>query len=334
MEGYMDVIMAHQYGVANAVASMGTAITETQVNILKKLTKNLFLSLDADAAGEEAMLRTVGYENVLNAEIRVIILPEGKDPDEVIKGDIEDWNSLVETAVPLIDFMFEKTAAPLNLNTAGDKSKAVDRLLPVLAAVNDPIRQAHYLQKLATLVKVDMNAIKVSLNQLKRAGRKYKTPSYKPSAVLNSHSLTAYAREEYLLALLLQNPEYKNPGEDISAYIEKTENREIFHAWQSAADINALKERLDPAIHEHLDIIMNRLLPAGARNDIEGRLADCIGELKRTYLKNIAARRAESVDMDREPLSLEEDVKISHQLLDLDLNRARKRKSSFGRARS
>ncbi len=112
MEGYMDVIMAHQNGVTNAVASMGTAITETQVNTLKKLSRNLILSLDADAAGEEAMLRTVGYENILNAEIRVIELPEGKDPDEVIKEDINIWNQLVNKAVPLVDYTFEKSYSP------------------------------------------------------------------------------------------------------------------------------------------------------------------------------------------------------------------------------
>ncbi|OGO07189.1 MAG: DNA primase, partial [Chloroflexi bacterium RBG_13_57_8] len=167
MEGYMDVIMAHQCGVANAVASMGTAITETQVNILKKLSKNLVLSLDADAAGEEAMLRTVGYENLLNAEMRVILLPAGKDPDEVIKEDPGRWEGLVAKAVPLVDFLFEKTTAGLDMDTARDKSAAVDRLLPVVAEINDPIRQAHYLQKLAALVKVDLNTIKASLGRLK-----------------------------------------------------------------------------------------------------------------------------------------------------------------------
>ena len=182
MEGYMDVIMAHQCGVTNAVASMGTAITETQVNILKKLSKNLILSLDADAAGEEAMLRTVSYENVLNAEMRVILLPPGQDPDEVIREDINAWEALVKNAKPLVDFLFEKTIANLDLSTARDKSAAVDRLLPVIAAITDPIRQAHYLQKLAALVKVDMNTIKASLTRLKPSPVRGKMVS-KPVAV-------------------------------------------------------------------------------------------------------------------------------------------------------
>ena len=101
VEGYIDVITAHQNGIANVVASMGTAVTEKQVSILKRLTKNLVLALDADAAGEEAMLRGVSYENILGAEVRVIILPEGKDPDDVIKEDAEIWQHLIAEALPV-----------------------------------------------------------------------------------------------------------------------------------------------------------------------------------------------------------------------------------------
>jgi DNA primase len=336
MEGYMDVIIAHQHGVTNAIASMGTSITDTQINILKKLSKNLVLCLDADKAGEEAMLRTVGYENVLGAEMKVIRLPEGKDPDEVMLADIGEWEKLVNDAAPLIDFMFEKRSADLDLGTALGKSSAVSALLPVLAAITDPIRQAHYLQKLAALVKVDMNTIKMSLNQLKQSGQKRRVTSTAPSlkpAVKAGRPLVSYAREEYLLTMLLQNPEYKMIEEDVSVFIENSVNREIYRSWQEAADLTALKERLDPAIHEHMEAILDKKLPPGLRNNIEGRILDCISELKRTYLKNMAARRAESGQTDTDTARLEEDVEISHRLLDLDISQAKKRNSSFGRVR-
>ncbi|HUT68798.1 MAG TPA: DNA primase, partial [Dehalococcoidales bacterium] len=201
MEGYMDVVTAHQNGITNAIASMGTAVTETQANILKKITKNLFLSFDADIAGIEASQRggeiadkpssdktayiystksrnsslylneaelrnaeIVGIrvinEEALNVDTRVIRLPEGKDPDDIIREDVNVWKSLANRAVPILDYIFEKSSASLDLTTARDKSLAVDRLLPIVAEINDPIRQAHYLQKLAGLVKVDINTIK------------------------------------------------------------------------------------------------------------------------------------------------------------------------------
>jgi DNA primase len=317
MEGYMDVIMAHQNNITNAVASMGTAITETQLNILRKLSKNLILSLDADAAGEEAMLRTVSFENILNNEIRVIILPEGKDPDDVIKEDINSWHGLVDRAVPLIDFMFEKTTTGLDLTTASGKSTLVERLLPVIAAINDPIRQAHYLQKLAGLVRVDLNTIKASLSRLKPVTTR--RPSQRESPVLQGkdrHRLASSSREEYLLALLLQNPEKNIELPEISPEcFESTENREIYNTWKEAGDVVSLKERLDPAIREHLEIILNKSLP-GTGNNIEQRCIDCAYELKKNYLKNLAARIADTGEVR---------IEIPDQLRELDARKSKKR---------
>ncbi len=334
MEGYMDVITAHQNGITSVVASMGTAITETQVNILKKLSKNITLAMDADAAGEEAMLRTVGYENILNAEMRVIVMPEGKDPDDVIREDIKTWQGLVNQALPLMDFMFEKTTLNLNLTTARDKSLAVDRLLPIVAAISDPIRQAHYLQKLAGLVNVDMNTIKASLSRIKPPTARRRTPAAKPVTTSQDiRPLVSTSREEYLLAILLQHPELKNETQELSPeYFESSENREIFNAWQQVDDISLLKEKLDPNLHEHLDVIINRNLPE-TRNNIENKLGDSVMRLKEKFLKNIAARKAESGEADFDPAHLEEDIKISAQLKELDDRRGKKRKLSPGRAR-
>jgi len=146
VEGYMDAITAHQNGFNNVVASMGTSVTEKQVGVLKKLTKNIALALDADAAGEEAMLRSVGYENILDAEVKVIILPRGKDPDNVIKEDAKVWHQLLEEALPVIDYTFNMVTSELDLTTAKDKSLAVEKLLPIIAEIKDTVRQAHYLQ--------------------------------------------------------------------------------------------------------------------------------------------------------------------------------------------
>jgi DNA primase len=319
MEGYMDVIMAHQCGVTNTVASMGTAITETQVNTLKKLTRHLILSLDADAAGEEAMLRTVGSENILGAEIKVIRLPQGKDPDEVIKEDIEKWRDLVKNATPLIDFLFEKTTLKLDLTRAGDKSSAVERLLPVVAGVNDPIRQAHYLQKLAALVRVDMNTIKDSLNRLKPAPARRRAPSPKPA----SHAAKDN-REEYCLALLLQHPELKECLEELSPEcFENSENRAIYNAYMETPDVVSLKDAVDPAVHDHLDAIAARSLPA-LKNNVELKFIDCALELRKRYLKNLAARKAESGSENDNDTRLEEDIEISRQLKELDARRNKK----------
>ncbi|HJX12469.1 MAG TPA: DNA primase [Dehalococcoidales bacterium] len=324
MEGYMDVITAHQNGVANAVASMGTAITETQVNTLKKLTKNLVMALDADAAGEEAMLRTVGYENILNAEIRVVIMPEGKDPDDVIREDVKNWQGLVNIAVPIVDYTFDKTLARLDLTTARDKSAAVDRLLPTVAAITDPIRQAHYLQKLAGLIKVGIPTLEAALARMRPAAARRITPLPRREVITPARRpLFSSPREEYALTLLLRYPELKKlPEGPLPEFFESTENREIFNAWQAVKDVPALKERLDPSLREHLDAIINKSLPAG-RNDIEPRYADCVMELRKKYLKGLAARKGESGET-ADLAQLEEDVKISTQLREIEARKSKR----------
>jgi len=98
-------------------------------------------------------------------------------------------------------------------------------------------------------------------------------------------------REEYCLVLLLQYPELKSRQEDLSPeYFENSENREIFTTWQESGDLAMLKESLDSAIHEHLDAITSRSLPA---NNVEQRFTDCVLELKKQYYRNFEAKRAE-----------------------------------------
>jgi DNA primase len=275
------------------------------------------------------MLRAVGYENTLNSEMRVIIMPEGKDPDDVIREDTNNWRDMVSQATPLVDFLFKKTTMKLDLNTARDKSLAVERLLPVVSGITDPIRQAHYLQKLAALVKVDMNTIKASLSHLKPAPVRRRTPLPKPAL-----HVTQDRREEYCLALLLQHPELSERLEELSPeYLESSENREILEAYKIAPDVVSLKERVDPAVHEHLDAIINKDIPA-LKNNIEAKFIDCVLELRKRYLKNLAARKGESGSAEDEQSRLEEDVEISRQLKELDARRSQKHNSSYRSTRS
>jgi DNA primase len=231
----------------------------------------------------------------------------------------------------LIDFLFEKTTVKLDLNTARDKSHAVEKLLPVLAAIDEPVRQAHYLQKLAATVKVDMNTIKASLSRLKSTPARNRAGAIKTVPAGIQSTFKSGSREEYLLALLLQYPELKKlPHNFLPDYFEKSENREIYYAWQEAEDVTALKSRLDPAIHEHLDAITTRILP-GTGNNVENRYADCVIELRKNFLRNLAARRAEAGEKDIDAARLEEDIEISNQLRELDIIKSKKRSSASGR---
>ena len=263
---------------------MGTSITEKQVSILKRLSKNIALALDADAAGEEAMLRCVGYENTLDAEVRVIIMPGGKDPDDVIKEDAKVWQELVGQALPIVDYTFNMVTAGLDLNKARDKSLAVDKLLPIIAEIKDPIRQAHYLQKLAELLKVSERSIEAALARIKpKQGR-----APKQEAAVSRQPLLYSPKEEYCLALLLQHPGLRDRSESLlPEYFENSENREIFIAWQQSDKIELVRERLEPEIHQHLESLLNRELLA---DKIEQKYAECALDLREKYYRSLISK--------------------------------------------
>ena len=290
VEGYMDVITAHKNGFGNVVASMGTSVTEKQVSILKKLTKNIALALDADAAGDEATLRAVGYENTLDAEVKVIILPRGKDPDDVIKQDAKAWQELVTEALPIVDYTFNVVTSELDLTKAGGKSSAVDKLLPIIAEINDPIRQAHYLQKLAQLLKVSERSIEAALARIRPRQARAKPP--KQGVAIPLPPLLSSPVEEYCLALLLQHPELRDRSESLlPEYFENSENHEIFIAWQQSDKIESVKERLEPEIHQHLDSLLTRKLLS---DKIEQKYAECALELRGKFLRSLT-RKIEAV---------------------------------------
>ncbi|MFH1662848.1 MAG: DNA primase [Chloroflexota bacterium] len=291
VEGYMDVIAAHDNGFCNVIASMGTSITEEQVYALKNLTKNIILALDADVAGKEAMLRVVEYENILGSEIKVTILPSGKDPDDVIREDIKSWQQLVrEASLPVVDYTFNTVIAGLDLNTAHDKSAAAASLISIIAEMNDTVRQAHYLRKLANLTGIDERGLEPELRRAKviQMRRRTKEPKIRPLTDMKKPFLSN-PREEYCLALLLQHPELKIlSGSIMPEYFENSENREIFNTYLLTENITSIKNKIDDSIWEHLDNIMAKSLPSDKAGE---RFSDCILRLREEYFRRLERKR-------------------------------------------
>ncbi len=176
VEGYMDVLACHQAGEDNVVASMGTALTESQIKQLRRYTSTIVLALDADAAGQAATLRgltqardaldrewvpiltptgLVRHEARLAVDLRVMTLPQGKDPDDVVRADVNQWREFVNNAQPVVDYYFALARNELDLSTAQGKSEAVDRLAPLIIEVSDEVKRAHYTQQLARLIQTD-----------------------------------------------------------------------------------------------------------------------------------------------------------------------------------
>ncbi|MBL8056189.1 MAG: DNA primase, partial [Anaerolineales bacterium] len=153
VEGNLDVVAAHQAGFANVVSSQGTALTEHQLRLLKKHAKRLILALDADEAGDAAALRgvmvarealeregqvvfdprgLVRFEGRLGADIRVMTLPPGQDPDDVIRRDPAEWSRLVEAAEPVVEYVIRVFTAGRDLDDPKVKAEVADAILPLI----------------------------------------------------------------------------------------------------------------------------------------------------------------------------------------------------------
>jgi DNA primase len=321
VEGYMDVIIAHQYGFDNVVASMGTSVTDKQVSTLKRLTRNITLALDSDAAGEEAMLRGVGYENALDAEVKVIVLPSGKDPDEVIKEDTKNWSQLVASALPVLDYTFNMVTSKLDLSTARDKSIAADQLIPLIAEMKDVVRQGHYLQKLARLLNTSERSLETVLRGIQSSQTKRRVKAGKETQQTRSASLRTLLSnpvEEYCLALLLQHPELKVDTEGLLPdYFENSENREIFTACQKSSDPAFLKEILPPALLEHLNKLLNENIPP---NLLVEKFTESVLRLREKYWRSLEAKREAMLTLEAEAGGTDAELaKLKEQGIDVSL---------------
>ena len=277
-EGYMDTITAHQHGFTNTVASMGTALTDRQISILRKLSRNIIVALDADPAGIEATTRSIltidgqipkdhwmpwtqsrTYAELVKYEVQVVEIRDGKDPDEIIRNSPEKWARLLSESQPIIDFTLKKEIANINLDSSKDKSAVVSKLLPIISQINDAVRRAHYVQKLAGLLRIDERFVSDALFDLQSAERKNKSP-FNRKAKRDYTELTATSRyiEEYCLTLLLQYTDLKEQGLALSAdYFEHSENKDILLKWQADPDTDTIMAGLDPSLHDYFRQVLS-----------------------------------------------------------------------------
>ncbi|HLA44143.1 MAG TPA: DNA primase, partial [Aggregatilineales bacterium] len=187
VEGYMDVIQAHQAGFQNVVATIGTALTEHHVQQLGKYADRLVLALDADAAGIKAtmrgldvarealgdgdafvidaqgMMRQAGH---LKLDIRVLDLPQGKDPDEFIRAAPEHWQTQVDAALPLAEYIIQTATRDLAPTASvAEREMLAYELLPLLTATEDNLQQRTNIQLLSIRLRLDEKAMLDWANQ-------------------------------------------------------------------------------------------------------------------------------------------------------------------------
>jgi DNA primase len=322
VEGYMDVLMAHQHGLSNVVAQMGTALTEAQLRLLKRYTQRFILALDSDVAGDQATLRgldvarqvvdrtvvpvptprgLIRFEERLAADIRIATLPPGYDPDEVIREDESRWKRLIEQAKPVMDYYFQALTAGLDLSEARGKTEAVRALGPLIAGMGDRVQRAHYLQQLARMVQVDERALWDQIRQMGEPRRVARRPQPERASEqtprahlrLDEHCLSLILIHPHLLAQADEELRAAGDGELDAEDLATAEDRAILSAWRqwlATGGSPDAREAFYDTLDESLQGRVDALLRAGEAQPTVpvGRLQDdFLDAVTRLRLRNL-----------------------------------------------
>jgi DNA primase len=280
VEGYTDVMAAHQAGFENVVASLGTALTAGQVELANRYADGVALAYDVDLAGEAATQRGLVEElQGVVSKVRVIRIPAGKDPDEYIQTDPDGWRESVSSAVELLPYFMERAAAEVDLRQAQGRSAYTRRMLDLLRRIPDRVERDSYIPQLSRLAGIDERILRDELTR--GPAPMPMRPSDDGRRADDEPELGPLEREA--LTLVLLNPTLLDEvPADEPLPIRDAAAREMVAAWRSAVEA------------------------AGARPDVEtwvGQLDAATGGLARSLLASARARGLRpDLETDREAL--------------------------------
>ncbi|ADL12232.1 DNA primase [Acetohalobium arabaticum] len=241
VEGYTDVITGHQFGIENIVASLGTSLTKSQARLLRRYADRVYIAYDGDVAGENATLRGFNILKNTGLEVYVVNLPVDQDPDEVIRSQgKEEFELLLSEAVSLIEFKLESLLTDRDLTKIEQKVEAVDDIMPVLAGIENEIKQAEYIKKIAGRLDVETGVIKSRLKKFQQdvseQDRNYRDRNnkFKSDSKVDSEaeSDTQFQFEKKLLELMIKDTQILNL---VKAELDSDEF--ITDEYQSAAEL-------------------------------------------------------------------------------------------------
>ena len=225
-EGYMDVIALNQAGFTNAVATLGTALTNEQAVLMKRYADEVIICYDADGAGQKATARAIDILRNAGLPIKILTVPSGKDPDEFIRSKGENgpaaFKLLIEKCGNDIEYRLMKLKENYNLNTTDGKVAFLNEAVKIVATIESPIERDVFASKLCAELEIDKNAFLEQISKVKRRDRRenIKKETRQIQAELNGQSdkinrehykkPRSSSAEEALLVYLINNPDYAN----------------------------------------------------------------------------------------------------------------------------
>ena len=301
MEGYMDVLSAHSYGFDVALASLGTAFTYEQGELLKKYTNNVIMSLDMDSAGQMATERTAFILKNLGFNIRVLKLENAKDPDEYLKTfGKEAFLKCVKNSLEIFDFLYELYSKEYDLSNIMSKEKFIARFKEFFKNVESTLERSLYLDKLAKYTNLDKNLLKETLidnNVYKKVEEKIEIFSKKEKEKQAEHSIL----EEMTIELIFSQIGFFKYFFDKT--LESSFSKKIFYFFENLEEGKDLSMELMEFIKQEefteseKDKILTLMFRSTEYSD-EKKRQELLKEIyKSWFLKEIKTLEGESKDL-------------------------------------
>ena len=229
VEGNLDVVSSHQVGVSQVVATAGTAMTDSHLKALVRLTPNARLAFDGDAAGLAATERAIPIAQSVGIDLTIISLPDDvKDPDELIQKDPALWQKAIDEAEPVVDWILTQYSKREDVTTAIGKRKFTTAALRVIRALQDPVEQEHYLQKVSTYTDSSIDTLKEKLASTDEPDEKILK---KVAQSLEPVKVDPNGYQENLLAVALIDPAVRELLKDVQPDMFATDEQKALLAY-------------------------------------------------------------------------------------------------------
>ncbi len=204
VEGYMDVMTAHQYGFENTVATLGTALTEEHARIIPRYTEKVSIVYDSDAAGVNATLRGIGVLLDTNLSVTVSVFPDGSDPDSFLHSrGSDEFFKRIENGMEIVDYKIKIASDGVDINTTGGKISVASQVLPFLERLKNEIYQEEGIKKLSGAIKIPAHVLKEELKRSRKSRPALKSRFEK----INRQNIAELKLENNLVLILLKYPE-------------------------------------------------------------------------------------------------------------------------------
>lgn len=289
VEGYMDVISLYQQGVRNIAASLGTALTIQQAQMLKRYTENVIIAYDSDEAGKAASLRAMDILYESGCKVKILQMKGFKDPDEYIKANGKQaFIMLIQNAIPIIEYKLMLLKKGFNFNSTEDKVRYVQKAADILSKLRSEIELDAYIKKIAAETKISENAIKI---EILGNNKDIHTRVPEKKAVTNAESKNIHNEflEKNLIKLMLVRSDFIPKIKEYSDEFTSSAHKRIFELIQAMykddEEIDLIK--LKDSLYEDGDMnILNAIIENVHFNGKEVQIfEDCINRIKIDRLK-------------------------------------------------